>query len=102
MIRKCFLLRPMAKRVSRLLGPWRNIFACLQPAVDCVLPLLMCTNIALVFIVNNIYFLQFQAFRFSLYSLATLLEAHDVKKLIMLFKNVALLLQHKFRNITFQ
>ena len=25
----------MAKRVSRLLGPWRNIFACLQPTVDC-------------------------------------------------------------------
>ena len=24
MIRKCFLLRPMAKRVSRLLGPWRK------------------------------------------------------------------------------
>ena len=35
MIRKYFILRPMAKRVSRLLGPWRNIFACLQPTVDC-------------------------------------------------------------------
>ena len=29
MIRKCFLLRPMAKHVSHLLGP------CLQPTVDC-------------------------------------------------------------------
>jgi len=35
MIRKCFLLKPMAKRVRRLLGPWGNIFSCLQPTVDC-------------------------------------------------------------------
>jgi len=33
-IRKCFLLRPRAKRASHLSGPCRNIFACRQPAVD--------------------------------------------------------------------
>ena len=33
-IRRCFLLRPRAKRASRLSGLCRNIFACRQPAVD--------------------------------------------------------------------
>jgi len=33
-MRKCFLLRPIAKRLSRLPGPCRNSFACRQPVVD--------------------------------------------------------------------